>query len=314
MNKWFRNCPKCDKKLEYGNKKSYQSSVRKNNLCMSCSRLGDDWIDVNNLKRNCPECGKEHIYSNVATYKAAIKNNSLCKCCMQLGEKNSRYGIKLSDNHKLAILEGLKNTKEYRVELAKLWHKNNPGNNINDKIRRKYGDNIDDFLREKGERSRGMFSGELNPMYGKPSPQGSGNGWSGWYLDHFFRSLIELSYMVEFLSASGCIWESAETNKFKIEYTDASGQIRNYFPDFFVNNKYLVEIKPKNLFKSESVKLKKEAAEKWCKENGYEYLLIEPKKLCQDEILRIYNSGEIKFTDRYEQKFKERYLKENNSG
>ena len=58
----------------------------------------------------------------------------------------------------------------------------------------------------------------------------------------------------------------------------------------------------------------KDAAEKWCRENGYEYLLIEPNKLSSEEILKLYNSGEIKFTDRYEQKFKERYLKENNSG
>jgi hypothetical protein len=41
-----------------------------------------------------------------------------------------------------------------------------------------------------------LNSGSKNKMYGKPSPQGSGNGWSGWYKGWYFRSLIELSYMV----------------------------------------------------------------------------------------------------------------------
>jgi hypothetical protein len=36
-------------------------------------------------------------------------------------------------------------------------------------------------------------------MYGKPSPQGSGNGWSGWYKGKYFRSIMELSFIVEYL-------------------------------------------------------------------------------------------------------------------
>jgi hypothetical protein len=38
-------------------------------------------------------------------------------------------------------------------------------------------------------------SGKNNNMYGKPAPQGSGNGWSGWYNDIYFRSIMELSYL-----------------------------------------------------------------------------------------------------------------------
>ena len=33
-------------------------------------------------------------------------------------------------------------------------------------------------------------------MYGRFSPRGSGNGWSGWYKEWYFRSLLELSYMI----------------------------------------------------------------------------------------------------------------------
>lgn len=34
---------------------------------------------------------------------------------------------------------------------------------------------------ELKEKLSERFSGEGNPMFGKPSPEGSGNGWSGWY-------------------------------------------------------------------------------------------------------------------------------------
>ena len=43
------------------------------------------------------------------------------------------------------------------------------------------------------------MSGEQNPMFGKQTPTGAGNGWSGWYKDWYFRSLGELSYVVNVL-------------------------------------------------------------------------------------------------------------------
>ena len=50
-------------------------------------------------------------------------------------------------------------------------------------------------------------------MFGRPTPQGSGNGWKGWYKGWFFRSLKELSYVVNVLEPNGDIWESAENIK-----------------------------------------------------------------------------------------------------
>lgn len=309
--KFKRNCPKCNKEVGHTTKKGLAKALKHNKLCVSCSALGDNWIDVSNLTRECMDCGKELKYSNTASYRSALENNSLCKSCGQSGDRNHQYGREYTEEEKEIKKRQLhsEETKLKQKEAMRRYRAEHPEENIQKRVLRKHGNNLEQYYEEKRLASIGKQAGENNPMYGKPSPQGSGNGWSGWYMGHFFRSLIELSYMVEFLSVTGVVWQSAETREFKIEYTDASGQIRNYFPDFFVNNKYLVEIKPKNLFRSESVKLKKDAAEKWCLENGYEYLLIEPKKLSNDKIMELYNSGEIKFTDRYEEKFMERYFK-----
>ena len=54
--------------------------------------------------------------------------------------------------------------------------------------------------------------------------------------------------------------------------------------------------------------LKAAAAKKFCKKNGYEYEMVEAKRMKNDQILDLYKKGLIKFIDRYEVKFKERYL------
>ena len=75
-------------------------------------------------------------------------------------------------------------------------------------------------------------SGSNNPMFGKPSPQGSGNGWSGWYKGFFFRSLLELSFLVK-----SNISEIENAEYIKIKYIDENGKERNYLPDYLKNKK-----------------------------------------------------------------------------
>jgi len=145
-------------------------------------------------------------------------------------------------------------------------------------------------------------SGKNNPMYGKPSPKGSGNGWSGWYKGRYFRSLLELTYMVRVLE--NVEWESAEKSKYNIPYIDWNGIERSYFPDFVVGNK-IIEIKPKNLKNSKNVLLKEAAAIKWCNENNFEYIIVSDiEKLSNEEIKTLYDLKLIKFIDRYEEKYR----------
>jgi len=115
--------------------------------------------------------------------------------------------------------------------------------------------------------------------------------------------------MINVIEKKNYQWESAESKKFRIAYKDWTGNKRNYFPDFFINNKIVIEIKPYKLKISPSVQAKQLAAEKFCKDNGYIYKIVEPIRLSDIEIMALHKSSLIKFTDRYEKMFKERYMK-----
>jgi hypothetical protein len=159
-----------------------------------------------------------------------------------------------------------------------------------------------------------LSSGENNPMFGKPSPKGSGNGWCGWFMPNgwFFRSLRELSYMINEIYNKNLYWENGELKKYKIKYVDWEGKTRNYFPDFIVGDKYMIECKPKKLHNSPNVVAKKKGAEKFCKENGLEYKLVDQDKVEYKIMVKLHDEGIIKFTDRYEEKFKTYIHKESN--
>jgi hypothetical protein len=271
-----RICPQCKKELIHKNKASWKYSMSKKKICLSCSCKN--------------KCKTEEQKKQMASRLGGPKN----------GKDNPFYGKTHSDKTKKILAE-------------KCGHKGNEngmyGRAYHDVWIEKYGKEEAD--RREVARSKKMSmatSGENNPMYGKPSPQGSGNGWSGWYKGWFFRSLGELSYMVNVIEKNNFKWVSAESKKFAIPYIDWNGKNRNYFPDFFVNDKILVEVKPKRLKNSASNILKAAAAEKFCKDNGYEYEVTEAVIMKEDQILDMYNKNLIKFMKRYEEKFKERYL------
>ena len=144
-------------------------------------------------------------------------------------------------------------------------------------------------------------------MYGKPSPQGSGNGWSGWYKGWFFRSIHELSYMINVIEKNGWKWESGEQKKFSIPYVDWEGKPRTYFADFVIDGKLLVECKPKRLHKSVAVQSKQKGAIEFCQKNGLTYQIECPILLSTDEMKSLHDSKKITLLDRYEVKYIERY-------
>jgi hypothetical protein len=148
-------------------------------------------------------------------------------------------------------------------------------------------------------------TGTKNNMYGKPAPQGSGNGWSGWYNSWFFRSLNELAFMVRVIERFNFSWVSAEKKELRIPYIDYKNSQRTYTADFLLNNKYLVECKPKKLFNSPQNLEKKKAALLYCKEKNFIYKQIETEKLTYEEINNLIELKKLKFTDKYNEKFKQ---------
>lgn len=279
----------------------------------------------NNFTRNCPNCKTEISYKDKYYRDKVEKNNTVCKSCSKIGEKNSFYGkkhTKTSINKRLKTLESseewkksvdFKKSDEHRADLSrKMSGENNPAFNRGtlEKIwEEKYGKEEAAIRQKKWiDKISIKFSGKNNHMYGKPSPIGSGNGWSGWYKEWYFRSLRELSYMINEIDKKDLLWENGEQKKYKISYINWDGKRRNYFPDFVVDSKYMIECKPLNLQKSASVLCKKVAAEEFCKKNNLKYMLLEPEILSINEIKKLYINKQIKFIPRYEEKFLKKYF------
>jgi len=143
--------------------------------------------------------------------------------------------------------------------------------------------------------------GSGNAMYGKPAPQGSGNGWKGWYKGRFFRSLRELAFMLE-LEECGVQWINGERKEYRVSYICPTGTERTYAPDFIVPNEAMIEIKPKKLWNSPLVLAKQKAAEKLCEQLGLKYRLVDPV-LDEAKLLAVHKAGDIKWIGNTEQRF-----------
>lgn len=145
---------------------------------------------------------------------------------------------------------------------------------------------------------RANSSGSGNPMYGKPTPQGSGNGWKGWYKGHYFRSLREAMFMVG-MDNKDVAWMHGE--KVSIKYL-LDGRDRTYRPDFIVGTQ-MIEIKPIKMHRSPLVQLKAEAGRAYCLANQMTYKLIDIQ-IDSGAILKKLDSGDIKFAGDYEARFR----------
>ncbi len=271
--------------------------------------------------RKCPGCKKELFYSTKWSCIKAEQNGVKCKSCSKRGENNPQFGNVGDKNpfygkkHSIEVVEKIRKEKigkKYSDEINKKKAsigKDNPmyGKSFYDVWVEKYGEEeAGRKMQHYKERKSEQTSGKNNPMYGKPAPVGSGNGWSGWYKGWYFRSLHELSYMVNVIERFNISWESAEKNKWSVKYVDWDGIEKNYFPDFILEGKYMVECKPKNLWESETVKRKKDAGVKKCKELGLTYKIVSPIILKEEEVLSLYINGDIKFLEKYEKKMLER--------
>lgn len=261
-------------------------------------------------KRNCPKCGSAIEYKDKWSYIYAYQDNRRCKPCVCkdtaiehdykikfLGKNNPFYGKKHTDKTKKLLSNQDKthclgeNNPMKRPEMRAYFSKllTGSGNPM-------YGKVVSSETRKK---LSVHSKGKNNPMYGKPTPSGAGNGWANWYKGHHFRSLRELQFFITEVEGKGMSCESAQ--KYRIPYKSYDGTERTYQPDFLVGNS-LIEVKPKKLWDTPLVKLKKEVGEKFCIENGLEYKLIdiEPNSsILKDK----YLNGEIRFVEKYKDKF-----------
>lgn len=292
MKEFIRKCPICGQIINYTNKYNCQNAEKKNTKCKSCA-----------IKLIMTDERKEQMKLRVIGNKNPMFGKH--------GNQNPFYGKKHTKESKSKMIVNRDyssyKTEEFRKKISYLNSGDkNPmfGKTVYSIWIEKYGEDIaNERMNELRLKQSLNSSGKNNPMFGKPSPNGSGNGWSGWYKNWFFRSVKELSYMINVIERYNMEWVSAESNNYKINYNDYKNSDRTYTADFIVNNKYMVEIKPKKLWSSDGVLRKKEAAIKFCNQNNLIYKLRDVPNLSFETILDLYNQKIIIFTEKYNEKF-----------
>lgn len=270
---------------------------------------------------NCKECGKIINFTQRATYRSSLKrskNPGLCSSCLKKGDRNPFFDKKHTKESMEKMIETSNNSEnrkkyyekikseEYRKFLSDWMKENSPmrGNSQYKIWVKKYGVEIANQKKKEWASKVGR-KGEKSYWFGKTPPYGSGNGWSGWYKGWFFRSLLELSYMVNVIEKYSVKWETGETSRYKIVF-EYNGLTKNYFPDFILNDKYMIECKPKNLWKTSLVQVKANAAEEFCNKNGLVYKLRTVPILTDNEITSLYQNNQLVWIDRYKVKYEDR--------
>lgn len=262
------------------------------------------------FERNCPRCKKKISYTTVSVRNRKERKQQLCKSCAltqyfnsidRSGKKNAFFGRHHSKKTRETISAKALG-RPHPVDKNKGMH----GRSVYDVWLKKYGKTEADLRRKcLNNKLSNCFSGKNNPMYGKPSPTKSGNGWSGWYKGWYFRSIRELSYVINVLERKHLSWTGGE--KIRIPYIDKQGNDRTYTPDFLVETKMLIEIKPKRLKRLPENLAKKQAAIKYCKKHNLIYKMIDVRrnKLTIDQTIDLYKNRLITLTEKYRKKIEQ---------
>lgn len=225
--------------------------------------------------RNCPLCDEIISYKRINKYTLACKKNLLCQKC----------STKKTNNTKLEILltRECPSCSKQLVYDRKLSYERAFINN---------------------RKCRSCSKSVKRSDYTIPNAT-KGHGICGNYKGFHFRSSLELHYIINILERFDISWTSAEKLP-GIEYT-IDGKKRKYKADFLISNKYLVEIKPKNLRNSSINLLKKEAAQTFCMLNSLKYKVTESGCYSVKEMFDMHQAGIITLPTIYVNKLLRKY-------
>jgi len=141
--------------------------------------------------------------------------------------------------------------------------------------------------------------GSNNGQFGKPSPSGSGRGYSGYYKENYFRSLLELYFLFD-CDKNGIKYICNEYSDSKIVLKMDNG--KNYYPDFIVGD-HIVEVKSKWRLTHKDTLYKMNQTIKHYP--NYKYRIISEIDIPFDKNMLVdeYNRGNIKIDISKRQKF-----------
>lgn len=273
----------------------------------------------------CAVCGKETTYRNVG-------NGYLKTCSVECRNISDEYRDKQSKakkgnkQSKETIDKRIKNTNQTNKEktrkqtmldkygvdnpskldsIRKILSKKNKGKIL---VRTDdWQNNIIESKRKNGtlkhsDKTKKKISDKLNKFYSLNLDRekyiihsNNVNHLSGWYNGLYFRSSLELSFLVK---NQGKFFSSCENDEHKIVYDD-NGKQRVYYPDF-TDGKIVYEIKPTGLLDTHINKLKIQEGIKVYGDNYKVITEVESPYITKALIRNLIDSGKVKLTDRAE--------------
>ena len=307
----IKNHPEIRKKLSEAGKKRFDNMTEEERRQFSQKRK-EQWTDERKKKQS--ELQRQ-IWTDEMKQKASERNSgknnwlygkSIKKVYEEkYGKEEAEKKFLLQVKHQRESFHKNHSTPEQKqrfIEKSVHYGKENGmyGRSFYDVWVEKYGKEeadrrLDEHKRKKSEKNKG----KNNPMYGKPAPKGAGNGISGWYKGWYFRSLRELSYMVNVIEKEGHEWRSLDnTPDFRIKYLDKDGHERSYCPDFLIDNKIVVEIKPEKLQQLDLVVRKQNAAIMYCKTRNLVHIITDVEIMDFSIIEKMIENEKIKLTEK----------------
>jgi hypothetical protein len=252
MEEYKRNCPNCGKLKIYKTKLGWKRSVDENKLCMSCTKTGMKFSDEVNKKKG--RSGNENGF-----YGKAHSTDSKKKMSESLLNPNSNFQkwIKSDEAKKL-----YQTYSEVRV---------GEGNHFYGKMHSK---EVKEWM--STIKTEQIASGELNVLVNAWGNKGSYKSIKT-NLVEFYHSELELVRM-KMLDNNDNVIYWTKKHGIRIPYI-YKGITKNYVPDFLITNSDDSKTIEETKGYDSKAKLKKEALEKYCKENNFTYNWIEQNEL-----------------------------------
>lgn len=249
----------------------------------------------------CDVCSNE--FTRIAYIVKNSRKNQGCDLCPSCARKaTSKRAGKIIQNRykgkKIEEIVGEERGDKIRKLLSfqRLGEKNHNYQGRHQKFPVRTGSFIEQYGEEKAAIIKKKISiattGSNNPMYGKPSPKRSGSGISGHFKQYYFRSLLELTFILNMLDKN-IKFESCDGHKnFRFNYK-INGIDKTYFPDFYLKDTdEFIEVKPARQTVNEIVILKSLAV----KESGHNFRFVTEKDLLRinkDELMKMISIGDV---------------------
>lgn len=198
------------------------------------------------LEPICSKCIEKEV-SNTELWK---KTNSKA----QLIAQNKLEQIKKNRQAQLNRFEDLNEIKKHSEASKKVWQRPGHKEKMSNIARKKWND--PEYARKVIENSKRSFK-------------------CGFYKEIYYNSSYELAFLLKLENDRGDLRCVKRANMY-ITYKKTNSKNGHYYPDFILDDKFLIEVKGYGPWVDmENLLRKNRAAKKWCKENNIKFRVVE---------------------------------------